>query len=145
MLRFFSCLLLFVITLLISACGTAPTAVPFGTYSAQQVIDVFQAAGLDIQNVERVMQIGRDAPSTFSDRYIFGIPLIAPSGGQILVFNSDADMQAWRDYITSMRNDQQRRREVVYVYENANIMVQINANLPIDEANRFRDAVAALP
>ncbi|MFN8375628.1 MAG: hypothetical protein U0694_22495 [Anaerolineae bacterium] len=54
-------------------------------------------------------------------------------------------MQAWRDYIEQLRNDRLTRRDVVYVYEHANVMVQVNSTLPIDEANLFRDAVAGLP
>jgi hypothetical protein len=139
--RLFFCLLV-VIALLTTACGGQATAVPFNTFTAQNVIDAMQDAGRDIQNVQRAMQIGRDAPATFSDRYTFEIGLIAPQGGQILVFNSDSDMQAWRDYIEHLRNDRTRRREVVYVYENHNIMLQLSSALPIDEANDFRDTFA---
>jgi len=91
------------------------------------------------------MQVGRDAPTTYNDRYIFEIPSIAPQGGQILIFSSDANMQAWRDYIELLRQDRVTRRDVVYVYENANVMVQVNSNLPVDDANVFRDTVANLP
>lgn len=145
MLRLCFCLLLLATALLSSACDTAPTAIPFGTYSAQNVLDAFESAGLDILNIQRAMQVGRDAPTTFSDRYTFEIGLIAPLGGQVLVFNSDADMQAWRDYIQRLRDDRVTRRDVVYVYENHNVMVQVNSALPVDEANLFRDVVAALP
>ena len=146
MLRAFAGFLLLISTLLISACGAnQPTAIPFGTYSAQNVIDALQAAGLDLQNIQRAMQVGRDAPTTYNDRYIFEIPSIAPQGGQILIFSSDANMQAWRDYIELLRQDRVTRRDVVYVYENANVMVQVNSNLPVDDANVFRDTIANLP
>jgi hypothetical protein len=146
MFRVLSCVLLLSIVLL-TACGApaAPTAVPFATYTAQQVLDAFASAGLDIQNVQRDMQVGRDTPTTFSDRYTFEIPIVAPNGGQIVIFDSSANMQAWRDYIEQLRNDRLTRRDVIYVYENHNVMVQVNANLPLEEANRFRDVVAGLP
>jgi hypothetical protein len=145
MLKKYLFLIFFILLVTLTACAQqAPTAVPFATYTAQNVLDAFERAGLDVTNPERDMLVGRDAPATFSDRYVFEIGLVAPQGGQILVFSSNADMQAWRDYIESLRASTATRRDVVYVYENANIMVQINANLPVNEANRYRDAVASL-
>ncbi|NWF69297.1 MAG: hypothetical protein HXY40_09430 [Chloroflexi bacterium] len=135
------------LALLLAACGgpAAPTATPFARYSAQNIIDAFQNAGLGLQNVERDMLVGRDAPGNFSDRYVFQIASIAPQGGQILVFNRDADMQAWRDYIAQLRNSTVTRRDVVYVYEYANIMIQLNSNLAPDVAARFAEILTTLP
>jgi hypothetical protein len=141
MTKFFFCLMV-ITALFITACDSQPTAVPFGTLTAQDVFDAFEAAGRDVQNIQRAMQIGRGAPTTFTDRYTFEIGSISPSGGQVLVFSSDSGMQAWRDYIETLRNDRNTRREVVYVYENRNIMLQLSSVLPIDEANDFRDTFA---
>src|SRR4051812_653375 len=91
-----------------SGCGILnppqPTAVPFVRYGAEDVFNAFARAGLQIQNPEQSMNVsGRGAPSGFSDRYLFEIPRIAPAGGQIIVFSSADQMQAWQHYIDTLR------------------------------------------
>lgn len=122
-----------------------PTALPFNRYTAQDVINAIGGAGLVIENVRRDMLIGRDAPSTFSDRYIFEIPRIAPSGGQILVFDSPENLAVWENYIDRLRASAETRRDVVYVYVHANVMLQVNANLTPAEADSFRTALLTMP
>jgi hypothetical protein len=91
------------------------------------------------------MNVGaRGAPSEFSDRYLFEVPRIAPLGGQVIVFASAQQLQAWQDYIERLRNDSTTRRDVVYVYVKDNVMVQLSASLTTAEANAYRDAVVAL-
>ncbi|MFN8375629.1 MAG: hypothetical protein U0694_22500 [Anaerolineae bacterium] len=71
-----------VLVLLAAGCGTAPTAIPFATLTAQNVLDALAAANLDVINVQRAMPGSeRDAPATFSDRYTFEIGSIAPQQG----------------------------------------------------------------
>jgi hypothetical protein len=136
--------------LLLNACSAlspaAPTAttVPFNLYTGQDVIDAFSQAGLPITSMVRDTIVGRDAPLTFNDRYVFTIDRIAPNGGQILVFQSAESMQAWTEYIDQLRADSNTRRDVVYVFTNGNIMVQVNAGLTPQEANEYRDALATL-
>jgi len=137
---------------LLSACGSGglfggpaePTALPFNRFSAQQVLTALIENGLAIQNIQRDMLVGRDAPSTFSDRYIFEIEQIAPNGGQLLIFNTPEDMAAWENYINSLRANASTRRSVVYVFTHGNAMLQLNASLTNEEANRYRAVLLGL-
>lgn len=120
------------------------TPIPFERYTAQHVFDAFSTAGLQAQNVQRDMVVGRGAPARFKDRYVFEVPRIAPSGGQILVFERPEDLAAWQEYITQLRSAAGTRRDVVYVFVKDNILLQVNANLTNAEANAYRDALMGL-
>jgi hypothetical protein len=123
----------------------APTAIPFALHTSEDVFNAFARAGLQMQNPTKEMNVGaRGAPSEFSDRYLFEVPRIAPLGGQVIVFASAQQLQAWQDYIERLRNDSTTRRDVVYVYVKDNVMVQLSASLTTAEANAYRDAVVAL-
>src|SRR5262245_18689150 len=125
-------LLLLTMTVLASGCESLgigqqqPTAVPFNLYRAQDVIDAFSTAGLQVQNVQRDMAVGRGAPNTFNERFVFEVPRIAPAGGQILVFQTQEDLTAWQDYIAQLRADSETRRDVVYVFVKNNVLLQVN-------------------
>jgi hypothetical protein len=129
---------------LVTACGQAAPPPPFARYDAQSVIRALNDAGATIQNPIQDTTVGRDAPSTFSDRILFEVPRIAPEGGQILIFRTQGDLQAWVDYIDRLRGDQNTRRSVVYVYVKDNVMLQLSADLTNEEATLYRSAFEAL-
>lgn len=144
-------LLLLAMLAVVGAAGCAilsppqPTTVPFARFGAQDVFNTFARASLEMQNPEKSMLVqGRGAPTEFSDRYLFEIPGIAPAGGQVIVFADASQMQAWQAYIDKLHNDSATRRDVVYVYFNANVMLQLNAMLTVQEANAYRDAFMGL-
>ncbi len=123
----------------------APTAIPFALHTSEDVFNAFARAGLQMQNPLKEMNMGaRGAPTEFSDRYLFEVPRIAPLGGQIIVFASAPQLQAWQDYIERLRNDSATRRDVVYVYVKDNVMIQLSASLTNAEASAYRDALMAL-
>lgn len=132
--------------LLLSACGgeEAATPVPFARFDAQQVFDALTAAGLTIQNPVSNTNAGRGAPLTFNQRYVFEIPRIAPQGGQVVIFRTTEDLKAWEDWIATLRNNPDTRRDVVYVYTNGNALLQLNANLTNQEASAFRQVFLGL-
>lgn len=121
-----------------------PTAAPFARYAADDVISAFSRAGLQVENVSRNMLMGRGAPSGFRDRYIFEIPRIAPLGGQFMIFDTPEAMSEWLAYVETLRANAQTRRDVIYVYPYANVLLQVNANLLLEEANAFRAALASM-
>jgi hypothetical protein len=127
--------------LVLSACSALnpPTAtpVPFARFTADQVLAAFESAGALVRNPAREMLVGRDAPATFSDRVLFEIPRIAPAGGQILVFSTPESLAEWRAYIDRLRADPDTRRDVIFVYENANLLLQLNAGLTPQEADVY--------
>ena len=124
--------------------GQSATEVPFARFTAEDVFNGFSQAGLQADNVTRDMLMGREAPNSFSDRYVFEIPRIAPLGGQVLIFDTPEAMGEWIAFIERLRADPDTRRDVVYVYPFANVMIQVNAGLYPDEANAFREALYAL-
>lgn len=121
-----------------------PTATPFARFTADDVIAGFSRAGLAVQNVSRDMLIGRDAPNSYSNRYVFEITHIAPLGGQILIFDTPEGMGEWLGYIERLRAGAETRRDVIYVYPYANVLLQVNANLLPSEANQFRAALQGM-
>ena len=130
--------------LVLVACAPQATPPPFARFSSQQIIDGLNAAGATIQNPIQDTIVGRDAPVTFSERVVFQIPSITPEGGQVLIFRTAQDLQAWTDYITSLQASADTRRSVIYVYTNQNAMLKLSANLTNAEATRYRDAFLAL-
>jgi hypothetical protein len=122
-----------------------PTAVPFQRHTGQDVLNALASAGLSVDQSQRDMTVGRDAPATFSDRYIFEIASVAPNGGQVLVFSDAASMQTWVDYLDRLRNNTDTRRDVIYTYVHNNVILQINTNLMPDEANQYKEALEGMP
>lgn len=146
MLRTITALLLIFV---LAACGSLggqpqPTALPYNLYTAQDAINAFTAAGLDVIAPVREMQVQRGAPSTFVDRMTFQITGVAPGGGQILVFSTPEGMAEWQAYIERLRSDSATARDVSYVYTYGNIMIQVNANLIPRVAQAYRDALAQM-
>ena len=132
-----------------SGCGILnpqqPTAVPFVRYGAEDVFNAFARAGLEVQNPEKSMTVsGRGAPTGFSDRYLFEIPRIAPAGGQIIVFGSVDQLQAWQHYIDTLSASAETHRDVIYTYVKYNVLVQLSANLTAAEAKGYSDAFNGL-
>lgn len=133
--------------ILLGACGTgepATTPIPFARFDAQQIFDGLAAAGLTIQNPVSNTSAGRGAPLTFNQRYVFEIPRIAPQGGQVVIFRTPEDLKTWEDWIATLRNNADTRRDVVYVYTNGNALLQLNANLTNQEAAAFREVFLGL-
>jgi hypothetical protein len=144
-------ILILAIGLGLAGCEGAPqlfapeaTPVPFARFSAEDVVGAFSRAGLQVDNVTRDMLMGRGAPNTFRDRYVFEIPRIAPLGGQFMIFDTPEAMGEWVAYVERLRANTDTRRDVIYVYPYANVLLQVNASLRPEEANAFRAALSDL-
>jgi hypothetical protein len=120
------------------------TPIPFNLYTAEDVLDAFSRSGLPVPSAQRDMLVGRGSPSGFADRYTFVVERIAPSGGQFLVFDDPAGLDEWRAYISQLRASDATRRDVTYVFEVGNVLLQLNANLTPQEAQAFRDALGTM-
>lgn len=141
MLKRYPVLIILTMALLLAGCGQAtPPPPPFAQYTAEDVLNAFVGAGLSVQNIRQEMTVGRDAPVTFSDRRTFEIASVAPDGGQIVVFNDAAGLQAWQDYINGLQSSSSTRRDVIYTYVKGNVLIQLSANLLPDEARGYREA-----
>jgi hypothetical protein len=83
---------------------------------------------------------GRGAPRTEIERITFGLPSVFDGGtGQILVFDGQAGMSAWLDYLFGL-DDRARGERLVP----ANVIVQLDAGLAQETARQFRAALEAL-
>lgn len=122
------------------ACGdAAPTATPtFRRYTAEDVVKVLAPlSATDFRHVPRAT--GDQSPNTATDQRDFTIPSIAPKGGQLLLFDSAADvagMQAWYARFPDL---------APYVFVKGNALIQLNSTLPKAEAEQYRAALDALP
>ncbi len=132
------------ITALLTACGGQPAVLPFDQLNAHEVVGALNAAGATVQSPVNDMIVGRDAPNTFTERVVFQIPSIAPEGGQIVIFRTPADLQAWEQYINTLRADPDNRRSVIYVYVHQNALLQLNAGLLPNEAAVYSDAFSSI-
>jgi len=138
--------LLLLTTLLLAGCGgpPEPTIVPFARHDAQTVLAALVDAGLSVARPTRDMVVGRDAPSTFSDRYVFEIASVAPLGGQVLIFDRADGLAAWQTYLDGLRASSATRRDVANTFIHHNVLFQLNADLPLDEAAAYRRALESL-
>ena len=140
-------LVLLLLTMLaLAGCGAppAPTVVPFARYDAQTVLSALVDAGLSGVTPTRDRVVGRDAPGGFSDRYVFEIASVAPLGGQVLIFDTADGLAAWQAYIDSLRASSATRRDVANTFVHGNVLLQVNADLPLDEAAAYRRALEGL-
>ena len=138
--------LLVLTTLLLAGCGTPPepTVIPFVRHDAQSVLSALVDAGLSVERPTRDRVVGRDAPGTFSDRYVFEIASVAPLGGQVLIFDRAEGLAAWQAYIDTLRASSATRRDVANTFVHHNVLLQVNADLPLDEAAAYRRALESL-
>lgn len=121
-----------------------PTALPFNLFTAQQVLNALTAANVSIIEPTREMLVGRGAPGGFSDRYVFQIGKVAPFGGQVMTFATPEDLAEWESYVNQLKANSSTARDVSYVYVFHNVMLQVNANLTLNEAHAYRDALTAM-
>lgn len=142
--RYLATAILAMLALLVGACDVInppqPTPIPYEQVDAQEVLNAFARAGLPVDNPTQERLAPRGAPSEFRDRWFFEIPSVAPAGGQIVIFASQEQADAWVEYIERLRNDSLTRRDVVYTYFHENAMLQLNTMLSNADAARYRDA-----
>jgi hypothetical protein len=132
-------LVAFVLVALVACGGVSPTSTPtFPKYTAEQVVAKLQPLGVtNVRPGER--SADAQSPNTAIDSREFAIASIAPKGGQLLLFDSAADvagMQAWYARFPDL---------APYVYVKGNALLQLNSGLPKGEAEKFREALSTLP
>lgn len=118
--------------------GASATATPaFARYTVEQVAAALAPLGAtDFRATPRSPQ--DQSPNTATAQRDFTIPAIAPQGGQVLLFDSAADlagMQAWYARFPDL---------APYVYVRGNALLQLNAGLPKAEAEKYKAALARM-
>jgi len=121
--------------------GTSLPAGRPGDLTGTEVLAAFEAAGLPFDRVQMdTGPAGHGAPRTEIERITFGLPSVFDGGtGQLLVFDSQAAMSAWLNYLFGL-DDQARGELLVY----ANVIVQLDAGLDQETARQFRAVLEAL-
>jgi len=124
---------------LVACGGVSPTPTPaFPKYTAAQVIAKIQPLG--VTGVKPGTRTADSlAPNTYTDNQEFTITSIAPKGGQVMIFDTAADvagMQTWFARFPDL---------APYVYVKGNALLQLNSGLPKVEAEKFKAALDSLP
>jgi len=121
--------------------------------SSTEVIQAFRQAGLEVGESYPVEQQPgweeSSVPKTYEEGTYFGIPSLGRDssgegrGGRVLVFGSEGDLAAVRDY-WERRNYE--RGAGTHIYAEGNALLQISQHLPEAQAERYaavlREAVS---
>jgi hypothetical protein len=111
----------------------------FAKYTARDAINAWARAGLTVTDVTSCPPAGDSpVPKTFDEVICFTIPSIAPHGGQVMSFRTERYEAAMTAYFAQFPT------LAPYVFVHANVLAQLNSNLPTAEANRYDAAMAAL-
>jgi hypothetical protein len=121
---------------IITACSSTPI-------TAQDVVDKFNAAGL---NVGDVHQEERDPesplPNSYTERLSFSIPEVAPKGGQVFVCDTKKNCDALYAYFDALKA---LAGPYLYQSPNGKVVVQLNSGLLPETGAKFEEVVKSLP
>ncbi len=126
------------------AAATSSTPNPFMVWTTQQVVEAFQTAGLEVSD-PRPMTFDNYGlvPMLAVEGRRFFIPSVCPDcGGRIMSFANQEDLTIVENYYAQMA----RFGAVLasWVFVKNNILVQINGELPEEEARMYQAALENL-
>jgi len=130
------------VTALIETLSTPP---PYERYHIGVVMEHLQSSGVEFVNPR---PMSRDdfgmAPMTATATMRFLIPsLCEDCGGRLFTFANAADLEATRSYYAEAG----RASAMFYshLFTRANVLIQINGDLPDEKAEQYRQALYSLP
>ena len=128
-----------VLALFLSGC--APTA---KTYTGQQVVDAFKAAGLEAEGARPMTKADYGlAPFVATEGTRFLIPSLgADKGGRVMTFASAADLNKTKTFYVELGRNSAALFS--WTYDSGNILVQINGDLPEVQAKKYQAAMMGL-
>ncbi|MBZ0294568.1 MAG: hypothetical protein K8L99_18535 [Anaerolineae bacterium] len=138
--QYLVCVLLAILTLITACESESVQTARFDRFRAESLLESMKTTGLDIQNEHQDMIVPAGVPATYNSRYLFEIGQVAPSGGQLLTFNSAENMAAWQTYVDQQRNNSTTRRNYTYVYTAGNAMLILSPSVTTDLAVAYRNA-----
>lgn len=118
------------------------------TFTAQQAVDAFKAARLDVGNPRPMVKDDYGAaPMMASDAIIFELTSLGPDSqgmrhGRVMAFANAADLNTTKTYYVTLGKGSALLFS--WVYDSANLLVQINGDLPEAQAVKYQAALAAL-
>jgi hypothetical protein len=126
---------------LLVACGSGGSSSE--TVTAQVVIDRFNQAGLDVEDV-RVGERSPDTPlpNSYQENLVFSIPEVAPKGGQIFVCDTKKNCDAIYAYFDALKA---LAGPYIYQSPSGTVVAQLNSGLTPDTAAKFEKVINSLP
>lgn len=132
--------ILLAVVLLIAACGGSDSS----GHTADDVIAAFREAGLEAETARPMERDDYGAAPFLGQGTRFFIPSLGDeSGGRIIVFENQSDLQQVADYYAGL--GESNALFFSWVLTHQNILVQINGSLPEEEAMQYRAALESLP
>lgn len=124
---------------------TAAGAVAVTGITGQAIVDAFKAAGLE---AESPTPMGRDDYG-LGPMVCTGVRFLIPSmgadkGGRAFTCESGDDMQLLADYYEGLGKASAVLGSWVFRNEGAGVLVQVNGELPEDQARKYETVVAGL-
>jgi len=108
--------------------------------TAQEIVAVFQVAGLPVENV-RQQPIGMGGPSgpptSEREAWAFTIPTVAPSGGRIMIFADGEKLRGKADWFTRVGG-------TYNTIAAHNVILWLDPALPASDVARYRRALQGL-
>jgi hypothetical protein len=120
-----------------TACGSAPAT---STVTAQQVIDAFNAQGLNVTDV-RPSAANTNVPNSFQENVEFAIEEVAPKGGQLFICDTKQNCDAIFAYYDALKG---LAGPYLYQSPNGQVVAQLNSGLTPETAAKFQSVVVGL-
>ena len=120
----------------ITACS--PTSI-----TAQDVIDKFNVAGLDVRDVHSEERDPKSPlPNSYTEQLSFSIPEVTPDGGQVFVCDTKKNCDALYAYFDALKAF---AGPYLYQSPNGKVVVQLNSGLLPETGAKFEEVVNSLP
>lgn len=131
-------LVLLALILFLAACGSSTN------HTTDDVITSFKDAGLEVENTKEMTKEDYGiAPMKTEEGVRFIIPSLGEdSGGRILSYDNDSDLQEMKEYYDSM--GEESALFFSWTIQKDNILVQINGDLPEEQYNKYKSALESL-
>lgn len=127
-----------IVLLIATACAGGPPS-----WTDQQVVDAFQVAGLEADNSRAMTKDDYGlAPYVCTGTRFFIPSLGEDNGGRIFACDDAKELESLETYYTELGKSS--ALFFSWVYKKDNILVQINGNLPEDQAKQYEAALDGL-
>lgn len=116
----------------------------FQKWSSQQAVEVLQGAGLEVENPTPMTKDDYGlAPMIATEATRFFIPSLCDDcGGRVFAFENADDLEAMQTYYEKLAEGSAIFFSWVFVKDN--ILVQINGDMPEEQARQYETALANL-
>jgi hypothetical protein len=126
---------------MLNACGTSSGRPE--TVTAQDIIDKFNAAGLDVKDVQpEERDPDSPLPNSYQEYLTFSIPEVAPKGGQVFVCDTKQNCDALYAYFDALKA---LAGPYLYQSPSGTVVIQLNSGLTPETGAKFEEIIKSLP